>query len=79
MKRFYRMINRSNALRFIKVVFLLILLDVDKEPIVGSFVAGVGFVIYRFKVSFAHVYQSKAFKTQKDQEEYGSITPSYSF
>ncbi len=53
--------------------------SVDKEPIVGSFVAGVGFIIYRFKVSFAHVYQSKAFKTQKDQDEYGSITLSYSF
>ena len=41
----------------------------------GGFVAGVGFIIYRFKVSFAHVYQSKAFKTQKirmntDQSHY---------
>jgi len=53
--------------------------SVDKEPIVGSVMAGVGFIVYRFKISFAHVYQTKAFKTQKKEQEYGSITLSYSF
>jgi len=53
--------------------------SVDREPIVGTFIAGVGFNVYRFKISFSHVYQTKAFKTQKDEEEYGSMTLSFSF
>lgn len=53
--------------------------SVDKEYFVGSFMAGVGFIISRFKITFLQVYQTKAFKTQKGDEKYGSITVSYTF
>ena len=53
--------------------------SVDREPIVGNFMIGVGFTIYRFRINFAHVYQTKTFKTQEDEEEYGSMTLSFSF
>jgi hypothetical protein len=52
---------------------------VDREPVVGNFIAGLGFNIYRFKISFAHVYQTKEFQTQEDEEEYGSMTLTYAF
>ena len=53
--------------------------SVEREPVVGTFIAGVGFNIYRFNISFAHVYQTKTFKTQENEEEYGSMTLSFSF
>ena len=53
--------------------------SVDREPVVGTFIAGVGFNIYRFNINFAHVYQTKEFETQEDEEEYGSMTLSFSF
>jgi len=53
--------------------------SVDKEPLVASLMAGVGIIIYRFKITFAHVFKTKEFKTQRDEEEYGSITISYAF
>jgi lipid A 3-O-deacylase len=53
--------------------------SVDREPLVGTLMAGVGFIIYRFKITFMQVYQTRAFKTQKSHERYGSITVSYTF
>jgi len=53
--------------------------SVDKEPFVGTLMAGVGLIIYRFKLTFMQVYQTKGFKTQKNHERYGSMTLSYTF
>jgi len=53
--------------------------SVDKEPLVGAVMAGVGFIVYRFKITFMQVYQTKGFKAQKGEEKYGSITLSYTF
>jgi len=53
--------------------------SVDREPFVGTLMAGVGLLIYRFKITFMQVYKTRAFKTQKSHERYGSITVSYTF
>jgi hypothetical protein len=48
--------------------------SVDKEPLVGTAMFGIGLTLYRVKISFAHVCRTKEFKAQKEQEEYGSVT-----
>lgn len=53
--------------------------SVHREPLVATFIAGVGFNVYGFKINFAHVYQTKEFETQEDEDEYGSMTLSYTF
>ncbi|MBW1680470.1 MAG: lipid A deacylase LpxR family protein [Deltaproteobacteria bacterium] len=53
--------------------------SVDKEPFVVNFIAGVGVIFRRFKVSYAYVHRTKEFREQKEAQEYGSITVSYSF
>jgi lipid A 3-O-deacylase len=53
--------------------------SVDKVPFVGNFIAGVGIIFHRLKVSYAHVFQTKEFYSQKDAQSYGSITFSYSY
>lgn len=52
--------------------------NVEKEPIVSNFMIGLGFTINRLKTNFAHVYQIKAFETQEEEEQYGSVTLSLS-
>lgn len=53
--------------------------SVDREPFVATLMAGVGLIIYRFKITFMLVYKTRAFKSQKSHERYGSITVSYTF
>ena len=53
--------------------------SVEKEPLVGSFMAGLGVTFMRCKISFAHVSRSREFKAQKDPEQFGSITLNYLF
>jgi hypothetical protein len=53
--------------------------SVDKKPFVLQGMAGVAFIVHRYKITCAYVYQTKAYDTQKDDQEYGSITVSYSF
>ena len=51
--------------------------SVDKEPLVGTLTMGIGFTLHRFKLILSHVFQTKEFKTQSGNTEYGSITLSY--
>lgn len=53
--------------------------SVDKKPFVNRLMLGVGILIHRFKISYAHVYQTKEYDTQKEAQEYGAITVSFSF
>ncbi|MBT9439987.1 MAG: DUF2219 family protein [Desulfobacterales bacterium] len=53
--------------------------SVDKEPFVGNCMVGAGLVLSRFKMSFAHVYQTKEFKTQKNEHSFTAITLSFSY
>lgn len=53
--------------------------SVDKKPFVADFLAGVGLLVGRFKISYTHVYRTKEFETQKDEQVFGSITLSFSY
>jgi hypothetical protein len=53
--------------------------SVDKEPFVGNCMVGAGLVFSRFKMSFAHVHQTKEFKTQKNEHSFTAITLSFSY
>lgn len=53
--------------------------SVDKKYFVGNFIAGVGVIIHRFKISYAYVYQTKAYNTQREAQQYGSLTISFSY
>jgi hypothetical protein len=51
--------------------------SVEKEPFTADLLAGVGLTISRFKVSYGYVYRTKQFKTQRDQQVFGTITISF--
>ncbi|MBU0483030.1 MAG: lipid A deacylase LpxR family protein [Proteobacteria bacterium] len=51
--------------------------SVEKEPLTGTAMVGLGFTWYRYKLSFAQVDRSKEFKGQNYRNEYGSITLSF--
>jgi lipid A 3-O-deacylase len=53
--------------------------SVHKKPFVGEFASGGSFQLGRFQLSYAHVFQTKEFEGQKDNQEFGSITFSYNF
>lgn len=53
--------------------------SVDKEHFVACFVGGIGFIVNRFKITYSHVYQTKEFKTQEKEQQYGAISLSYTF
>ena len=53
--------------------------SVDKKPFVAHAMVGIGVLFYRFKISYAYVYQTRAYDTQKEEQEYGAITVSFSY
>jgi len=53
--------------------------SVDKKPFVAELTWGVSFELGRFQLSYAHVFQTKEFEGQRDNQKFGSITFSYSF
>lgn len=53
--------------------------SVDKRPVVGNFMVGVGVIFHRLKVSYGHVFQTKEFYGQKEAQSYGSLTFSFSY
>ncbi len=52
---------------------------VDKKPFVAHFIVGVGMIIQRCKISYAYVYQTKEYDTQREAQQYGSVTISFSY
>jgi hypothetical protein len=53
--------------------------DVDKENFVADLMAGVSVHYNRFKVTYSHVYRTKEFKTQQDEQIFGSVSIAYVF
>jgi hypothetical protein len=53
--------------------------SVDKEPFVADFIGGVGVIIHRVKITYSHVYRTKEFETQKDEQHFGAIAASFTF
>lgn len=53
--------------------------SIDKEPLVGDFVAGVALVYGRARLSFTHVMRTKEFKGQDQADRFGSVSLSIRF
>ncbi|MBF0450805.1 MAG: DUF2219 family protein [Candidatus Magnetomorum sp.] len=47
--------------------------NVDKKPVVGIFMGGVGIIWGKFKTVFAFVEHTRSFETQDESEVFGSI------
>jgi len=90
--RLFRLFDRAGVHLFFAVdgtaVARNILLDgntfrdshsVDKNHFVACFVGGIGIIAGRFKITYAHVYQTKEFKTQEKDQQYGAISVSFTF
>lgn len=53
--------------------------SVDKKPFVVEFVAGIGLIIQRVKITYSYVYQTKEFKTQTDEQHFAALSVSCTF
>jgi hypothetical protein len=53
--------------------------SVDKEPFVINCIGGIGMIVHRFKITYSYVYQTKEFETQKDEQQFGAISVSFTF
>lgn len=53
--------------------------SVDKEYFVLDAAAGISLVRNRFKLSYAQVFRSREFKSQKENHRFGSMSVSYSY
>ena len=53
--------------------------DVDKEPFVGDFYAGVGISTPYLQLRYAEVFRTKEFKGQDDSQVYGSLSATILF
>jgi hypothetical protein len=50
---------------------------VEKEPLVGTLMVGVGLNLGRWEITLAHVYQTREYESQSAHSEYGSIVASF--
>lgn len=53
--------------------------SVDKEPLVGDSYWGAGLVLAKWQITYTYVVRSKEFETQREVNEFGSITLSRAF
>ena len=53
--------------------------SVDKKPFVADLVGGIGIIIHRFKITYTYVHRTKEFDTQKDEQDFGAISVSFTF
>ena len=53
--------------------------DVDKEPLVGDFVAGISVVYGPARIAFTHVMRTKEFKGQPESDRFGALSISVLF
>jgi hypothetical protein len=52
---------------------------VEKKPIVCRFIGGFGIIFQHVKITYANVWETKNFYTQKEAQRYGSLTMSFSY
>lgn len=53
--------------------------SVDKEPLVANLICGIGMIIYRMKITFSYVQQTREFETQKEAQNFSAIAASFTF
>ncbi|MBI5556608.1 MAG: lipid A deacylase LpxR family protein [Deltaproteobacteria bacterium] len=53
--------------------------EVDRESFVADFMIGASVHFDQFKITYSHVYRTKEFETQEDEQIYGSVSISFTF
>jgi lipid A 3-O-deacylase len=53
--------------------------SVDKKPVVGIFMGGIGLIVNRVKVVFSYISRAESFESQRDSEVFGSINFSFRY
>jgi hypothetical protein len=53
--------------------------SVSKRPFVADIAGGIGFDLYRFRIAYAYVLRTKEFDLQKDDQQFGRISISFTF
>jgi hypothetical protein len=53
--------------------------SVDKKPFVVDLIGGIGMIVHRFKITYSYVHRTKEFDTQKDEQNFGAISVSFTF
>lgn len=53
--------------------------SVDKEPFVADIIGVIGLIIHRIKITYALVYRTKEFETQREAQRFGAIAVSFTF
>jgi len=53
--------------------------SVDKKSFVADFTGGIGIIIHRFKITYSYVHRTKEFETQREDQEFGAISLSFTF
>jgi len=90
--RFFRPFHRFGIHLFLAVdgntVARNILLDgntfrdshsVDKKPFVADLIGGIGVIFHRCKITYSYVRRTKEFDTQRDEQNFGAISVSFTF
>ncbi len=53
--------------------------SVNKKPVIGVFMGGIGIIMNKVKLVFAYVARTKSFETQEDSEIFGSLNLSFRY
>jgi hypothetical protein len=53
--------------------------SVSKKPFIADLIGGIGMIIHRFKITYSYVHRTKEFDTQRDEQNFGAISVSFTF
>jgi hypothetical protein len=53
--------------------------SVTKRPFVADLIGGIGMIVHRFKITYAYVHRTKEFDTQREEQNFGAISVSFTF
>ncbi|HPL67180.1 MAG TPA: lipid A deacylase LpxR family protein [Smithellaceae bacterium] len=53
--------------------------SVSKKPFVADIIGGIGMIIYRYKITYSYVHRTKEFDTQREDQDFGAISISFTF
>jgi len=53
--------------------------SVDKKHFVADIIGGVGIIIHRFKITYSYVHRTKEFDTQREAQNFGAVSVSFTF
>jgi len=53
--------------------------SVSKKPFVTDIIGGIGMIIHRYKITYSYVHRTKEFDTQREDQNFGAISVSFTF